>query len=186
MYLVFAVYSYVYVHALLFAAQVSLRPEAPTSVWPSSVAGWFGVLVSFILVSEKLLIAARGGKKQMQQPIFEKIDELKQDVFGEAKRLETEMTREIESFKKEVYRDVNGIGQRANEAIDAAKSGQAALVVIGERMLKSEIDRQAIHNEIARVRAEVQESSRMAQKSTRIARKQIIQAIARLTDRDAS
>lgn len=174
--MLFALVVFDFLLAVFTSAQINMKPEAPTSVWPVSIVTWLSAFLTLLLILDRLLTAWRGGQK----PIYQKIDAQTAELKEEMARIRHDVERDMAVHRREIDKDMNGIGGRIAEVEKDANLVIAQNLALGERMTKSEADRIALWREFGQFREEMRDNHKEAVRAQRIARRQILEAIAQM------
>lgn len=153
-------------------AQLQTKPVVD-SVWPVSIVTWLTSISTFILIIDRV----KQARKDDRAPIYKAIEDAKVELQDDIKRVEENFAREVGIQRREVDRDINGLGSRLAEVDKTAELALDGTFKIGERMLRSEIDRAALHDEIGRLRGDVEANAKLMYKSEMVTRKRVLNAI---------
>jgi hypothetical protein len=168
-------------------AQLSGTPRLE-SFWPVSLVAYM-TAVSQVLMWLAWMAQRR---KDDKSPIYEKLDEqtaaIKEDIGRvrmEIKRVEHDFANEIAVAQRDIGKDINGLGGRITNAEQSIGIVTGTNSALDGRMVRSEMDRADLRKEIDRSRAEFLEfrseilrELRANRRSNKIARAQILAAIA--------
>lgn len=122
-----------------------LLPARPENVWPTSVAGWLGL----VLAGTACWGLWRKRESETIAPVLEKMKTMEEHFDGEVHRMEGLVERTATAVRGAITADINGWGERI-KVVERAKEAQDEM---NDRwiahMSESTTDRAAITRQLA-------------------------------------
>lgn len=130
------------------AAQVQLRPERPTELWPVSISGWITLLSSMLALGTVLVRANN-------KPVLDRLTTLEKKFDSEVNRIEVK----VDKIEKDLDRDKSAfIRTLENQKIDFLQRVDEKLNGFGRRVEDVRVDLERAEGAIASQALEIVES----------------------------